>query len=190
MFASKGMISINGKFFFNSSSTSYKGLSACSNKIKQAGLKRQICLHSSDPIEPPAPVTMTILSRMVEPIRSCSKEMTSRPSKSLYAISLMAFKETFPSINSPMPGSVLKEISLCSQLDTICRICSAVIEDIAIKASFALKRTAILSISEVGPRMGRPWILFPIFSGSSSINPTTLYFKPALSCISRNIFSP
>jgi hypothetical protein len=46
------LISLND--CFNSSSIAYKGLSALSNKMIFSGPKRQICLQSSDPMEPPA----------------------------------------------------------------------------------------------------------------------------------------
>ena len=61
----------------------YSAISDISNSTSRLGLKRMICRHSSEPIEPPAPVTSTHLPRMHEPNSRGFGGTGSRPSRSL-----------------------------------------------------------------------------------------------------------
>ena len=64
-----------------------------------------ICRHSSDPIEPPAPVTSTHLPRMQEPNSFGLGGTGSRPSKSLTSTSHSSLICALPEISSDRLGS-------------------------------------------------------------------------------------
>ena len=82
MSATSGTTSISGRVRRISPSISKSANSARSTSRIFAGWKRATCRTSSEPIEPPAPVTMTRLPARNWPSCASSRYTGSRPSRS------------------------------------------------------------------------------------------------------------
>ena len=91
----------------NSRSISYKKYSDCSSIMIFLGFNLIICLHNSDPIDPPAPVMNTDLFSM-QAVRRYSLGLTaSLPSKSSIFIFSICEILIVPDANSLILGSFL-----------------------------------------------------------------------------------
>ena len=88
----------------NSFSMLYSANSFTSNNIKAFGFRLTTCLDSSDPIEPPAPVTITTFSVIFLISNSLFAGTASRPSKSLILTLRKSSILTFPPARSAKLG--------------------------------------------------------------------------------------
>ena len=90
---------------FRFCSIAYSEYSETSNNNSISGLLRMICLHNSDPIEPPAPVTMTTFPLIFLLNNSGIGATGSLPSKSMILTSFISAVLIFPSTRSVNPGN-------------------------------------------------------------------------------------
>ena len=85
----------------------YKLFSYISNIINLLGLNFAICLHNSEPIEPPPPVTNMDFPLISSPIFSLAKVIGSLPNKSSISTSLKFCNKLLFLIISATLGSTL-----------------------------------------------------------------------------------
>jgi hypothetical protein len=102
-------------------SKSNSGLSAISNITSRAGDKRAILRHSSDPMDPAAPVTITVFPLMFLLNSSVSSLTGSRPRRSWRSTFRRSLTLTFPSIRSPTPGRIRAPAFTSRQCSRMCR---------------------------------------------------------------------
>ena len=101
--------------------------------VRDSGLRAAICRHSSDPIDPPPPLTMTRFTDIKALIDFQSKVTCSLPSRSSIETSRNSFTDAAPVTKSLKRGNVLNGTSLFSQKPTIRRICFDVAEGNALR---------------------------------------------------------
>ena len=172
-----------GNWLCNSRSISNNGFSAISASKSNFGLKLHTCLHISEPMEPPAPVTRIILSLAKASIRSRSSSTTSLRSRSL--ISTFRIRET-----SVIDGTVRNRIFVPAHtwITRLSSLGSAA--GIAMATSSMLRSLQILGSCSTVPSTGIPWIFIPCLTGSLSIKPITSYSVTGMRWISRSSASP
>ena len=86
------------------------------------GAKRASCRHSSEPMDPPAPVTRTVRPRTRPAIPSKSMTTGSRPSKSSIRTSRIWPSAPLPAMKSEIAGTVRHSTPASWQNSTTCRI--------------------------------------------------------------------
>ena len=99
----------NSSFGKRSSSSSRRlciGVSALSNRINFSIPNDASWRHSSEPIEPAAPVTMTVFSRKLAMISSSEILISGRPSRSSILISRIDCRMILPSMTSSIGGAI------------------------------------------------------------------------------------
>ncbi len=152
--------------------------------------KRAACRASSDPIDPPAPVTITVRPPKKSLTTWSSSSTWSRPSRSSISTSRSRLTSTSPARISYNPGMIWVLTGTCSQISTIRR--SSVREVLAmVITTWSMPCSATnRPISRVAPSTLTPWITVPSFCGSSSTKPTIFRFMAALAWISRAAITP
>ena len=85
---------------------SYSAASEMSHRTSRAGRKRAICLQSSAPIEPPAPVTSTTRLPSHSPSPALSRTTGSRPSRSSSSTLRIVVRSERPLMSSSYEGTV------------------------------------------------------------------------------------
>ena len=149
-----------------------------------------ICRHNSEPIDPPAPVTMTTFPNRYWAMSFFSPTFSSRPKMSSGSTFLIASILTLPSRISKREGTFFTSAPAISHWVTIFLILSLFIEGMAIMiVSIPLCLTTWPTL-EIFPSTGMWWIIIPIFLGSSSRKPTGRYGRFLFRSISRTRPSP
>ena len=166
----------------NSFSIEYKPNSFTSNKISFLGCCLIICLHNSEPIEPPAPVTITTLFAILAAISSGFGSTESRPSRSSISTSLNSESLALPPTISAIPGID----SICIAKGSNCASTSLRRERLSLGIAsniLPMLRLLIRVCISLNAYTGTPWIIEPCFVTSSSINARTWYSGPASSAV-------
>ena len=166
--------------------------SAWSSRISLRGATRAICRHSSAPIEPPAPVTITTWPSRYLPTRSSSTRTGSRPSTSSTRSS-RTWRMTLPTpaSSSNTVGSVRTGIPRARQAVTTRARTVPGAEGIAMMTSSGSTSSRMRSSSSVLPSTRSPWSRRrPRLRGSSSANPTGRRPRLGLRTISRSTSRP
>ena len=171
--------------------------SAWSTKMRARGATREIWRHSSDPIDPPAPVTITTCPERYAPTRSISIRTGSRPSMSSTRTS-RSWRVTFscpePSWSSSNTVGIVRTWMPRSRHAVTTRARSVPgAEGIAITTSSGSTSSRIRARSSdsVVPSTFRPCSsLIPCRRGSSSTNPTGRRRSPGLRTSSRTTSRP
>ena len=137
----------------------YKLFSYISTITSFSGLYFIICLQSSEPIEPPPPVTNTTLFSIKFPMFLLSNFIGSLPNKSSISTFLKFCIKVLFFIKSAVPGNILTLAPVFWQISSICFLFSADMLDIAknIKSTFCSLH--IRSISNLVPITLLPTIL-------------------------------
>ena len=112
-----------------------------------SGLNFIICLHNSEPIEPPPPVTNITLSFINSPIFLLFNFIGSLPSKSSICTSLKFCSRGLFFINSFVPGKILTLHPVSWQISNIFFLSSCEIFDIVKNITSTLFSLQILGIS-------------------------------------------
>ncbi len=135
--------------------------------------------QSSDPIEPPPPVTMTTSSLRYPDISSMFRLTSSRPSKSSMLTSRIFFTLTSPSMSSSTLGNVLSLhfVSLLMRSSSAISLLDA--DGIATMISSILYRFATSFILSLPATTGTPLMVVPCFVLSSSTITTGTIFMSA-----------
>ncbi|MNQ97640.1 hypothetical protein D3C85_1132960 [compost metagenome] len=121
----------------------YRLNSLCSNRISEVGAWVRICRHSSEPIDPPAPVTITTLLPMQRWKSSGRGATASRPSRSAISTSWISSTLTRPLARSMKPGTLRTCSGKGSSAVSISRRRPRVAEGIASNTSLALVSSII-----------------------------------------------
>ena len=133
---------------------------------------RAIWRQSSEPIEPPAPVTSTVSSTTYLATVSRSTSTCSRPStSSTWTGRICPVRSTSPAISSCRPGSVFTGTPAARAASTTRWRVSPGADGIAISTSSGCCSRSIRHRSAVVPSTRTPWTRRPCFRGSSSTSP-------------------
>ena len=157
--------------------------------------KRAIWRHSSEPIEPAAPVTSTERPAISACTRVSSRRTCCRPSRSWTDGFRTWADRTLPLSSSSIPGTVLHGICAAWQLAKASRICAPLADRMAIMISptVCFRRFNCCTTENAwrpDPRTGMPMIRASCFSGSSSRKPFTSYSVQRLEWTSRTSSAP
>ena len=132
---------------------------------------RATCRASSEPIDPPAPVTITVFP--VRKLRSSSSSSftASRPSRSSISTSRMALISTDPLRIWYSPGMICALTGMLSQIATIRRMSDRDAWAMVITTWSMSSSGTSRGRSRVVPMTLTPWINDPCLLRSSSTNP-------------------
>ena len=170
------MHSMPGKSRRNSASTVSSASSSTSTSTTRRAPWRAHWRQSSDPIEPPAPVTSTVRAPSQPRIAFQSGVCGSRPSRSSIATSLSWPGRERPSSTSASLGTVRKGTPLSSQCPITRRIDPASEDGMAMTSSWAAVSRAMRATSDVRPSTGSPCRREPRKATASSRNPIGSYW--------------
>ena len=148
------------------------------------------CLQSSEPIEPPPPVTRTVLPLMKSKTSCISTFMVSLPRRSSIDTSLRLDTDTSPLTSWYIPGRFFSSQLVSLQIPNISLRSSIEAEGRAIYILEISYFSTFSKIESLPPTIGIPSIyLFHLFL-LSSIRQTTLSSSPLARFISRRIICP
>ena len=173
-----------------SCSMSNRANSARSTRRMRAGRNRATCRASSEPIEPPAPVTMTVLPSRNSFTDSRSSTTGLRPSRSSTLTSRIRLTFTRPSSTSEMPGAMRTLTGTFWQSSISRRISARLICAIVMTTCSMPRARTICPRSRVVPRTGSPCRTIPCLEASSSRKPWTSSSVSSRPSISRAAARP
>ncbi|MNS81623.1 hypothetical protein D3C72_1153370 [compost metagenome] len=169
---STASISTSGKLRRSSPSMVNSSSSLISSSTIRPAPWRAHWRHNSDPIEPPAPVTITVRPPNQPRMRFQSGMIGLRPSRSSIATSFNWPGSDCPCRMSLSLGTVRNGIPVLSQMATTRCMPTASSEGMAITSSLAAVSRATAGASSSVPRIGRLCSLAPRRCGASSSRPT------------------
>ena len=154
------------------------------------GLCLATCLHSSEPIEPPPPVTRTVLPWIKSKTSFISTLIGSLPKRSSIETFLRLDTFTSPFAIWYIPGRFFSVQFVSLQIPSISLLSSIGAEGIAIQILSTLYFSTLSRIESLPPTIGVPSInLFHLFLLSSIIQ-TTLSLSSLARLTSRRIICP
>ena len=158
-------------------SITYKLCSHCSRRTKRVGPACTILRHNSEPIEPPAPVTSTLLPAMCRCINSSLAVTGVRPSKSSTFTGRSCPTDAVPSSSSANVGTVNTRtpcaVACCTNFNRRARLAPGSANNNALMSCLANTFEIFSELYTGTLRIFRPCIF-----GSSSINATTDCSRP------------
>jgi hypothetical protein len=147
-----------------------------SNSTRRAGMKRTIWRHSSEPIEPPAPVTSTFLP-FRKPLNCASSSCTgSRPSRSSSSTWRSCETLTLPETMSEYAGTVITRKPAAWQISSARLRAECVAPGMAMIACVTPMLSANAATRSSDPSTFTSWIAPPSLRASSSSSATTRHW--------------